>query len=276
MGFKFVGYFDSEAISSGFLIPVYSYGKDFYEHTLDKNLGNIRFSKINIKEFKDKFIAATSDSEIVIVFKVDNIVKCGHPIEVFNSVYESILKGEIISETFIESFNDLFREFINKPNKKLIAHFMGYTYFEPDVLVDYSLCGGIYDKVDVYSKVPIEIRDYGDEERYFAYDWDVLNSGQFLTEPTYHSCWNSIMEVLDKISKLDLKEFCYEWDSHNGKENNFQSVTFEIDNNSCYIYVNLTLDPPIVFYSTGDDVKKCTVEAIVKFIHWINYRRENA
>lgn len=117
-----------------------------------------------------------------------------------------------------------------KSNNKLIAEFMGYVYFEPDVLVDYSDCGGIYDKVDVYSKVPIEVKDYGEGQKYFKklpnpdfgnenttrwrsdleeLDWDTLNSGNYITDLKYHYSWDSLMPVVHKCC-ADLRELGFD------------------------------------------------------------------
>lgn len=118
-----------------------------------------------------------------------------------------------------------------KSNNKLIAEFMGYVYFEPDVLVDYSNCGGIEDKVDVYSKVPIEIKDYGEGQKYFKrlpnpdfgnenttrwrsdleeLDWDTLNSGNYLTNLRYHNSLDSLIDVVNKIKELKYPIMIYQ------------------------------------------------------------------
>lgn len=105
-------------------------------------------------------------------------------------------------------------------NNRLIAEFMGYIYFEPDVDIDYSDIGGMYEKFNVYSKVPIEVNDYPeDNQKYFKsfpnpdfgkekpehwasnieeLDWDTLNSGNYLTELKYHESWDWLMPVIKK------------------------------------------------------------------------------
>lgn len=107
----------------------------------------------------------------------------------------------------------------------IIAKFMGYEYYEPGVLVDYSDCGGIYDSVNVYSKTPILVDDYGDGQKYFAdvpnpdyknnnnpkwnrdletLSWATLN--EYITELKYHDSWDWLMPAIkkscDEISAL--------------------------------------------------------------------------
>jgi len=106
-----------------------------------------------------------------------------------------------------------------KEGNKLIAEFMGYKYFEPDVLIDFSDCGGIYDAIDVYSKVPIQVNDYGDGGKYFKrlpnpdyknenspkwnpdieeLDWDTLNHREYIYDLKYHYYWDELMPVIKK------------------------------------------------------------------------------
>jgi len=108
-------------------------------------------------------------------------------------------------------------------NRK-IAAFMGYIYFEPGVLIDYSDCGGIYDSVNIYSKTPILVKDYGDGEKYFAdvpnpdyknnnnpkwnssletLNWATLN--EYITELKYHESWDWLMPVIKKCCD-EIKE----------------------------------------------------------------------
>lgn len=118
----------------------------------------------------------------------------------------NLLNGTIKMENQIEK------------NNRLIAEFMGYIYFEPDVDIDSSDIGGMYEKKNVYSKVPIEVNDYGDQKYFKSFpnpdyknennpkwnpdieklDWDTLNSGQYLTELKYHESWDELMPVIKK------------------------------------------------------------------------------
>lgn len=108
-------------------------------------------------------------------------------------------------------------------NNALIAKFMGYIYFEPDVLVDNSDIGGVYDATDIYSKVPIEVDDYPEHKQKYFKDlpnpdygntesvrwasnieelsWDTLNWGKYITDLKYHESFDWLMPVVDKIEK---------------------------------------------------------------------------
>ena len=104
-------------------------------------------------------------------------------------------------------------------NNKIIAEFMGYKYFEPNVSIDYSDCGGIYELYEVYSKIPIEVERY-ENGTYFkdipnpdykktnpAYfrndleklDWSSIYSSEILIgELKYHNEWNWLIPVCKK------------------------------------------------------------------------------
>jgi len=115
-------------------------------------------------------------------------------------------------------------------NNALIAKYMGYIYFEPNVLVDYSDCGGIYDSINVYSKTPIEVNDYGDGQKYFAnvpnpdyknennpfwnsnlekLNWCTINSVNYIHDLKYHESWDWLMPVVQKCCS-DLKEMGFD------------------------------------------------------------------
>lgn len=88
-----------------------------------------------------------------------------------------------------------------KEGNKLIAEFLGYKYYKK-VLIDFSDCGGIYDWTDVYSKVPIEVDDYPEDEQcYFKDGWYFNNIGNFIYNPEYFTNWNELMEVINKIQR---------------------------------------------------------------------------
>lgn len=126
-------------------------------------------------------------------------------------------------------------------NNRLIAEFMGYTYFESGVLIDNSDCGGIYDATDVYSKVPIEVNDYPeDEQKYFKklpnpdfgnenstrwasnieeLGWDTLNWDKYITNLKYHESWDWLMPVVQKCC-ADIKAMGFDkrgsWNPQHG------------------------------------------------------------
>lgn len=105
--------------------------------------------------------------------------------------------------------------------EKMLAEFMGYTYYVPFVLIDFSDCGGIYDACEVFSKVPIEVEDYG-EQVYFKQlpnpefkehqnskignliDWDTLNYGKYLLELGYKDFLDDLYPVWEKFRDLEI------------------------------------------------------------------------
>ncbi len=52
----------------------------------------------------------------------------------------------------------------------------------------------------------------------------------------YHSSWDWLMPVVEKIESLELSDFY--------SEGNFSSVDVNIEKGHCYIYVHLNYDPP--------------------------------
>ena len=114
---------------------------------------------------------------------------------------------------------------------RLIAAFMGYTYYHPGVDIDYSDCGGLYTKYEVFSKVQIEVDEYDDQCHFkklpnpdYNVDgevkwnrdvetlgWDTLSSGKFMIKKVsddyysdiqfkdYHESWDQIMPVVKSI-----------------------------------------------------------------------------
>ena len=92
---------------------------------------------------------------------------------------------------------------LNKKTNKLIAEFMGYIYYHSGVDIDNSDCGGIYEKTEVFSKVPILVNDY-DECVYFK---DVPN-------PDYrkvNTMWNNDIEFIS-WSTLNYKDYITDGD----------------------------------------------------------------
>lgn len=107
---------------------------------------------------------------------------------------------------------------------RLIAEFLGYTYYHKGVDIDRSDIGGLYTRHEIFSKVPILVKEYpDDDECYFArlpnpdygnenskmwrsdikeLDWNTINHREFITDLTFHSSWDSLMPVLSKIGDL--------------------------------------------------------------------------
>jgi hypothetical protein len=178
---------------------------------------------------------------------------------------------------------------------KLIAEFMGYIYFKEKVNVENEWS---WDILDVYSKIPIEtyyIPEY--DETYFAMlpnpdygkenpitwnpdikhlSWESLNHGEYLTNLKYHESWNWLMPVVEKIESLDLKEYGYQWEGIDGEiEYNNGSICVEIEQDRCWIYMNLQLDPFHTFNEKTRGISfptkiEATYAAVVEFIEYYN------
>lgn len=110
-------------------------------------------------------------------------------------------------------------------SNKLIARFMGYKYYHPGVDIDYSECGGIYTRHEVFSKVPIEVDEFEHECHFKSVpksinynnsknvkdwaiseyvDWNRLNYDNYKIDADldYKNSWNLLMPVGEKIKNL--------------------------------------------------------------------------
>ena len=114
------------------------------------------------------------------------------------------------------------KELIRFYNKE-IAKFMGYIYYHPGVDVEDD---GLSCIKEIFSKVPIEVVKFEDEEYPFYYfnqvsnpdfgkenpkhwnsdietlPWCTINYQEFITDLDYNNNWNSLMEVVEKIEEL--------------------------------------------------------------------------
>jgi hypothetical protein len=86
----------------------------------------------------------------------------------------------------------------------VIRIFMNYE-FHKQVLVDFSDCGGIYDRIDMYSKVPIEYTEYDEEQIYLVDGWWGKNSNDFFYKDVnedckYNTSWDWLIPVAKKCS----------------------------------------------------------------------------
>lgn len=107
---------------------------------------------------------------------------------------------------------------------RLIVEFMGYTFYHKGVDVDWSDVGGMYERKEIFSKVPILVDEYPSEDQYYFSEianpdfrnhnnpkwrndreklcWGTINGGNYLTDLDYHSNWNSLMPVCKKIIEM--------------------------------------------------------------------------
>lgn len=61
----------------------------------------------------------------------------------------------------------------------------------------------------------------------------------------FMSSWDALMQVVDKLESLDLKDKIYSWEDSRGMNYNFQCVEVEISSSKCWITIELDLDPCI-------------------------------
>ena len=92
----------------------------------------------------------------------------------------------------------------------------------------------------------------------------------------YHKSWGWLMPVVEKIESLDLKEYGYQWEGIDGKtEYNNGSICVEIEQDRCWIYMNLSLDPFHTFNEKSRGIRfpskiEATYAAVVEFIEYYN------
>lgn len=154
---------------------------------------------------------------------------------------------------------------------RLIAEFMGYTFYHKGVDIDWSDIGGLYERKEVFSKVPILVNEYPEDDQYYFSEipnpdfgnnnnpkwrndreklcWSTVNGGNYLTDLDYDSNWNSLMPVISKCYTLPPPNNNEGW----SKINRIQHRIPEYD----------------IF---GDNITN-VFRHIVKFIDWYNQEK---
>jgi hypothetical protein len=95
-------------------------------------------------------------------------------------------------------------------------------------------------------------------------------------ELEYHKSWDWLMPVVEKIEDLDLSEYGYQWEGIDGEiEYNNGSICVEIEQDRCWIYMNLQLDPFHTFNEKTSGIRfptklEATYVAVVEFIEYYN------
>ncbi len=196
-----------------------------------------------------------------------------------------------------------------KVGNRLIAEFLGYKYYHAGIDIDYSDCGGIYDRKEIFSKAPILSKDYPDSDQYYFADlpnpdynnpsfvtkwrtdfktlsWDSLNSGQWITDLDYHSNWNSLMNVVEAIESLgddwnpDTENYhiiiskrytrvIYDWGTYSTYDPEFDNSGKKEENFKKF--QNSSKDYRHIIFD--GDKKMSTWQAIVDFLEWRNAKQ---
>lgn len=132
---------------------------------------------------------------------------------------------------------------MNTENNKIIAEFMGYVYTDGDFKVPHS------DKTS----------NSNFREWCPTYWDDVLDSGGYLVAPCnlmFHSDWNWLMEVVEKIESLQY-------------QNNNDVFKVVIDYGMCTIY-NMINDLEVIVNVSKSTKIEAVYNACLEFINWYN------
>jgi len=115
------------------------------------------------------------------------------------------------------------KKHIESEENKLIAYYMGYIYYHKGIDMDFSDCGGIYDRYEVFSKVPILSNDYEDYDQYHFKEilnpnsnkenefsrekicWSSINYENYIYNLQYDKSWDWLMPVCQQIVKNHIR-----------------------------------------------------------------------
>jgi len=108
----YTGFYDSESISSGFLLSVYSSGNEYFFHTINSELEIVDYHKFDENEIVDEihevYPIIIKNNECFITYKYENKIFYGRQSEIKKNILEKIENNEINSQSFIENFNNIF------------------------------------------------------------------------------------------------------------------------------------------------------------------------
>ena len=153
---------------------------------------------------------------------------------------------------------------------KLIAEFLGFK-FHKKLDIDFSDCGGIYDRTDVWSKVEILSEDYPESDQFYISDeWKPAIGDVIYGELEYHENWSWLMPVVEKIEAIYDKHHGYFGIHISSNSCSIQGTYLHkaIKNLSEYGYVYMS-DPNAIFSTKIES----TWYNVVEFIKWYNDRR---
>lgn len=90
----------------------------------------------------------------------------------------------------------------------------------------------------------------------------------------YHSSWDWLMPVIDKIDSMNCPYEDYTWKYDNKTYHNFMGFNVDIKPKHCVIWEDLELDPPNIIGGGYDKLYNSRIEAawnaVIEFIKWYN------
>lgn len=173
-----------------------------------------------------------------------------------------------MAEITIEKQNDLIRKF------------MGFIHHEV-VDIDFSDCGGLYTKTDVYCKdfIPIEKYPY-DDQSYLKEDWVVEVGSVIYGKLKYHESMDWLLPVITKIESFG---YCNSIKYRQSGDSFFHDMVF-YDKDINNLIVAETYAPGVdeehhISIAWVDEAEKKTklevvYRAVVNFIKYYNHKNE--
>lgn len=134
-------------------------------------------------------------------------------------------------------------KFDRKKYNKLCAEFMGFEQYE----IENKSNGYFVDFKDGFAPYP---RSLGSLE--------------------FHTNWNWIVSVIEKIESLDDSKLHYQWKDVDGEDrSNFNGYSVDIEGCECRIWLHLELDPfQLISSATSNNKLDATISAIYNFLCW--------
>lgn len=82
--------------------------------------------------------------------------------------------------------------------------------------------------------------------------------------------WNDLIPIVEEIESLDLKEYFYKWKDFDGDMTyNFEGICIDISKHSCYISVELLLDPSYyISENVCNNKKDAVIQSLKTFETW--------
>lgn len=146
------------------------------------------------------------------------------------------------------------------------AKLLGYIHYKK-VDQDISDIGGIYEKTDIYSKIPIEVHEYDNDLVFFTDDWykkarPSVNECLYIENPDFVNDWNQIEAILEQIYNLD---FTLTITSSKTISKKFTSHTIIINNNN---HNGIYIEKNNFTYKSECNNNETKKEAVIKILDY--------